>query len=341
MKTAWVKYLLLITGVILFAGCKNHQGNAVATDDNPIFQSDPALKSITNQINNSPNNAALYFERGNALHKMQLDTLAIKDYKMAAKLDSTKAEYFSAVGDLLFEHKDISGSAEWISKAIALDPKDRKAHLKVAKLFLYTQDFPKAIEELDKVLRQDVYNPEAYFLKGMVYERKKDTARAISNFLTSVQVSPDYRASIVQLGLLYSYKKDPIGVRYLENAYKLDSSDVFPVYAEGVYYQTAGDYEKAKEEYRRCISKNAKYDDAFFNMGAVLMQQDSLEKAFRQFDIVTKIDPANSTAYYDRGVCYEQMNKVSDAINDYKQAYLMDTTYKSPKEALKRLHAKL
>jgi len=340
MKAQWIKYFF-ITGTIFFIGCKNHSSTTATVKEEPIFTSDPNLKSITEQINNSPKNAALYFERGNMLHKMKIDTLAIKDYKMAAALDTGKAEYYSSVGDLLFEHKDINGSIEWIKKAIAKDPDDIKSHLKVAKLFLYIRQYPNAIKEIDNVLRKNVYNPEAYFLKGMVYKEAKDTAKAISSFQTSVQVAPDYRESVIQLGLLYSAKKDPIAIKYLDNAYNLDSTDVFPIFAEGVYYQDNNQYDKAKETYKRCINRNGSYVDAFFNMGYVLMQQDSVEKAYRQYDIVTKIDPANPTAYYDRGVCSEQMNKIPEAVNDYKQAYILDTTYKSPKEALRRLKVKL
>jgi len=342
MKAQLILFSFLMAGILVAAGCNNPKQKAVNNTQDPIFQSDPNLKKITDQITGSPKDAALYFERGNLLHRMRLDTLAIKDFKIAATIDTTRADYYSAIGDLLFENKDIKGSVEWIQKAIALDPKDVKSHLKIAKLFLYMREYPKAMSEIDdKVLRKDVYNPEAYFLKGMIYKEMKDTARAISNFLTSVQMAPDYRESVIQLGLLYSAKNDPIALKYLDNAYRIDSTDVFPLFAEGVYYQNKNDFENAKEIYRKCITRNAHYVDAFFNMGYVLMQQDSVEKAYRQYDIATKIDPANPTAYYDRGVCSEQMKKIPEAITDYKQAALLDTAYKSPREALSRLKVKL
>ena len=341
MKTPWIKYFPILVAVMLFISCGNNKNTTNAGKTDPVLTSTPKLKAITEQIVKAPKDASLYYERGTMLQHMRLDTFALKDYKMASSLDTNNAEYYSTVGDLLFDNKDLTGSVEWIKKAIAKDPKDRKSHLKIANVFLYIREYPKAIEEIDKVLRQDVYNPEAYFLKGMVYKESKDTARAISAFETSVQVAPDYRKSVIQLGLLYSAKKDPIALKYLDNAYRLDSSDVFPLYAQGVYYQNTGDEVMAKAQYRRCILKNDHYFDAYFNMGYLLLQDDSLEKAYRQYDIVTKVDPANSTAYYDRGVCSEHMNKLKDAVNDYRQAALLDTGYKSPKAALARLHVKL
>lgn len=336
MKSAWIKYFPVVFGLMLFTGCKNG-GSSAADDSNPIFKTDPGLKVLTEQIHKSPKDAALFFERGNLLHKLQRDTLALKDYKTAAAMDTTKAEYFSTIGDMLFEHKDISGSVEWIEKAIRKNPEDRKAHLKIAKLFLYLKTPERAFSEINIVLRKNPYDPEAYFLKGMIYKDLKDTSKAISSFQTAVQVAPEYREAVIQLGLMYSAKKNPLAIQYLDNAYKMDTTDVFPIYARGVYFQNNNEYAKAKEEYRKCIMRDRHYADAYFNMGYMLMQEDSTEKAWRQYDIVTKIDPLNPTAYYNRGLCSEMMAKVKEAVADYKQAIYLDSAYASPKDALRRL----
>jgi tetratricopeptide (TPR) repeat protein len=334
MNNIRIKYFTALLGIIFFIGCKNPE---TRTESNPIFQEEPALREITGRIEKSPDNAALYYERGVKLHKMRIDSLAIEDFKTAARLDSTKAQYFSAVGDLLFENKDINGSIEWLQKAIAKNPTDRRAHLKIAKLFLYLRDYGKAFAEINIVLRENVHDPEAYFLKGMVYKDMKDTARAISTLLTAVQVSPDYREAVIQLGLMYSAKKDPIAIKYFQNAYQMDTTDVFPIYALGMYYQDNKDYEQAKQEYKKCIIRDRNFADAYFNMGYVLLQQDSLPKAYRQYDLVLKIDPANPTAYYNRGLCSELMDSTDKAIADYKQALRLDTSYNKPKEGLRRL----
>ncbi len=340
MKNVFVKYLPVLICAVLFISCNSNSGKSTVADTDPVFQNDPKLKDITDQIKQSPKDATLYFQRGGMLHKMQLDSLALKDYKTASSLDTNKAEYYSAVGDLLFEKKDITGSVTWIQKAIGKNPNDQKAHLKIAKLFLYIKQYTKALAEINLVMRQNVFEPEAYFLKGMVCKNIKDTAKAISSFQTAVDVAPDYRDAIIQLGLLYSAKKDPIALKYFDRAFAIDSTDVFPVYAKGVYYQAAKDDVSAKEQYRICIYRDNHYVDAFFNMGYMLMQEDSVAKSYRQYDIVTKIDPRNSTAYYNRGLCSEMMDSFKKAVEDYRMAIDLDSSYKSPKEALARLKAK-
>ena len=146
--------------------------------------------------------------------------------------------------------------------------------------------------------------------------------------------------AIIQLGTIHSSKKDPIALQYFNNAFRLDTTDVFPLYARGMYYQQLGEYEKAKEEYRKSIHYNSDYINSFFATGWILLQQDSLEKAWRQFDIVTKLEPTDAEAYYNRGLASELMGKTQDALADYKQAVIFDETYKEAQEGVRRLSGK-
>jgi tetratricopeptide (TPR) repeat protein len=129
-------------------------------------------------------------------------------------------------------------------------------------------------------------------------------------------------------------------LKYFDDAYLKDSTDVMPVFAKGEFYQHRNEDAKAKEEYKKCILRNGRYMQAYFNMGYLLMQEDSFDKSFRQYDIATKISPLNAAAYFNRGLCNEMLNKPKEALADYRQSHQLDTTYDKPKEALKRLGVK-
>lgn len=322
--------------ILVFTACKN--GN-VKQETNAILL-DPQVKAITDKIAADPDKASLYYERGQKLRLMKEDSLAIADFKKAISIDSSQSKYFSAIGDVLFEHKDITGSVEWIEKALKRNPEDVKAQLKMAKLFVYIREYPKAFQAINTVLKQDVYNAECYFLKGMIYKDMKDTSKAISSFQTAVQVKPDYKDAFIQLGQIHSSKRDPLALQYYDNAFRTDTTDVFPLFAKGVYYQDQNNYEAAKAEYRNTILHNRLYLDAYFNMGYIYMQQDSLDKALRQYNLLTQIDQTNPEVYFNRGLCYEKMGKKNEAIEDYKQALVFDDQFEEPKAALKRLGVK-
>lgn len=328
-------FTLLLSAVLLYS-CNNGEQK---TGEFPI-KDNPFINEVNAKIAENPNNADLYFERGMLLQRIEEDSLALNDYKKAVSLDTTKAQYYSAIGDLLFEHKDISGSVTWLQKAIKLNPNDPKAQLKIAKMFIFLNDFNKAFNAINTVLKQDVYNPEAYFLKGIVYKNIKDTAKAISSFQTALNAAPEYREAMMQLGLLYAAGRNPLALQYYNNAFKLDTTDVSPIYNSGLYYLGLNDIESAKKEYTKAIMRDHNYANAFFGMGFALMHQDSLEKARRQFDIVVGIEPTNAEAYHNRGLCSEMLGRKAEALEDYEQALIFDPEYVPAKEAKKRVSGK-
>jgi tetratricopeptide (TPR) repeat protein len=327
--------ILPLLASILFCACGGGKQRALQPTTGPY--ADLSIRSISGQIDANPGDAALFFKRAKAFRALGQDSVALIDFEKAVQLDSSKANYFSAIGELLFEHKDVDGSVKWFKKAIRIDPKDPVAHLKFAKMLIFINDNQKAFNEINTVLRKDPYNSEAYFLKGIVYKNMNDTGKAMSSFQTSVQVDPGYQPSILQLAILYAAKKDPIALKYFDNAYAADTTQLMAWYGKAMFYQDNGDYEKAKEIYRECLRKNDAYTDAYFNTGWILMHQDSLEKAIGRFGEVVKRESSNFSAYYNRGLCYELLKRKDEAIADYNSALRFNQDYQEPKDGIKRL----
>jgi tetratricopeptide (TPR) repeat protein len=302
--------------------------------------SHPEIVELSKKIDADPKNASYFFDRGLIWRKHKEDSLAILDFQQASKLDSTKAKYFSAVGEILFEHKDVEQSIEWFKKAIAIDSKDPISRLKYAKLLMFINENQKSFEEINTVLRRDPYNAEAYFLKGILYKNTLDTNKAISSFQTSVQVDPLYQPSILQLAMLYAVKKDTIAIRYFENAYQADPTQLVGLYGKGMFYQEMKQFEKAKKEYYRCLEKDSTYFDAQFNLGWIFMHQDSLTKAVEHYDKAIKSDPKNTYAYYNRGLSKELSKDFLGAKRDYELSAQLDIEYQEPRTGIKRIESK-
>ncbi|MGC4058511.1 MAG: hypothetical protein QM743_10405 [Chitinophagaceae bacterium] len=69
----------------------------------------PEIAEVSARIEKNGNNAALYYKRTMLLREQGANSLALTDLKKTVSLDSTKAYYFSSIGELLFEHKDVQG----------------------------------------------------------------------------------------------------------------------------------------------------------------------------------------------------------------------------------------
>lgn len=329
-------YFMLLAGLLLTA-CHSYK-----PEDHPDLKvreyNLPQTKDLTAKIVRDTTRAELYYQRGNALRMLHLDSLAAADYIHAVRLDTNKAEYLSAIGDLLFEARDLEGSREWLRKALLKNPKDPRARLNLAKGDLINKDYKSAFEQINTVLRTDPYTTDAYFLKGMVYKDLKDTAKAISSFQTALQVQPDYKEAHMQLGLIARDRGDSTALQYFRNAYLADTSDLFPIYTRGQYFQEKNDWKRAKEEYLFALAHAPEYADAAFAMGYVYLQQDSVEKALPYFRKAAQLDPRNPNAPFNAGICEEYLGNPAAAKTQYEAALKIAPDYAAAQEALARVN---
>jgi tetratricopeptide (TPR) repeat protein len=334
---SWI--VRLLWGLLLYLPLACNTANKTASNTETQTRP-PEIIPLDEAVQKNPNNADVYFKRGLAWHKLGMDSLALVDFHSAVQHDSMQAVYYSAIGDLLFEHKDISGSIPWIQRAIALNPNDETARLKMAKLFFYTEDYPKAFAEINSVLRGNVYNAEAYFLKGMCYKNMKDSNKAISSFQTAVQSDPAMAEAHMQLALLFDARRDPLALNYFENAYRADSSNLEPLYGQGMFWQNQQKFTEAKKVFQRIISIDRTYPRSYYNIGWMLLQEDSTEKATRFFSMAIEEKPDYADAYYNRGLCYEIQGDNKQARTDYEQALVFNPDFPACQTALNRLPSK-
>jgi tetratricopeptide (TPR) repeat protein len=300
---------------------------------------DEELQTLSAKIKETPKDALLYFSRGQYYQKTKQDSLAVADYIKAVELDSTKSKYYSAAANLLFDLKD-KRSIPYLQKAIAINPNDVVAQLKIARIQCYTQNYPEAFKSINTVLRADVYNYEAYFLKGICYKDMGDTVSAMSSFQTASRISPENPDPYLQLGLLMSNKDVKQAVLYFENSFKADTNNVEPLNGIGMLYQQRQNNDLAKKAFIKCIEAKPGFAKAYYNIGCILMDEDSIPKAQRNFDIAVKHDPQYEEAYYNRGLCKEIQKDMAGALQDYEQAALTNPDFQLALDAKKRLGAK-
>jgi tetratricopeptide (TPR) repeat protein len=296
----------------------------------------PVLK-LTQEISKDGKNAELFYQRAIAYHDLKQDSLAIIDLQAAIKIDSSNVRYYSLAGDILFEAKNITESSKYIDKALKLNPNDLVSRLKLAKLFLFTRDYPKSFENINAVLRKDVYNHEAYFLKGVCYKDMGDTTLAIGSFQTAAQIKANDVESLLQLAMLHHKRDSKKAALYYENAYSQDTTNLEPINKMGVMYQELRDFSAAKKTWKRCIATSQNFASAYYNIGCVLMDEDSTEAAMRQFDLAIKMKPSYTEAYYNRGLCKEQLGDKRAAKDDYETALRIDPEYTLAKKAIQEI----
>lgn len=94
-------------------------------------------------------------------------------------------------------------------------------------IYLFNEDFAKAIEHLNKAIDLDANFPHYYYLLGMVYQTQENFRRAIEEFERAVELEPKNSIYIEELGRTYVLTGNlDQGEKLLKKAWKLDTSNI-------------------------------------------------------------------------------------------------------------------
>ncbi len=141
---------------------------------------------------------------------------------------------------------------------------------------------------------------------------------------------------IYTLGLLTAAIFAPVQL-YAEPPWKLEILEN----REGRKAYQSGDYEKARDHFRRA-KRTVDGDDesrADFNRGAALFGAERFAEAEQAFESATRTndDGLRADAFFNRGLALEGQTKTKEAIESYRQALLTNPNHEPARNNLERL----
>lgn len=318
-------------------GAKDDQTKTpVVIDTTPIGKQ---IAEISRKIHDNPNAPDLYHQRSRLhLQRNDLANAAI-DIGKVLELDTTKADYFLTLSDIRLAAGDPGKSMAALRKTLELDPENIRAREKLAELYFIAMQYEQSISNLDEILKRDIHNAKAYFMKGMNFKEKGDTARAIGSFQTAIEQRQDYYEPYIQLALIYTARADKLAMQYYDGALRINPKSEEALYGRGMYYQEVmQDYDKAIQDYTSIILINPKNRNAHFNLGFVHYQYLKVNsEAIKHYTRAIESDPQWPEAFFNRGLTYETKGDVNAARNDYQNALKLRPDYEKAKIALDRV----
>ncbi|MBK8923615.1 MAG: tetratricopeptide repeat protein [Saprospirales bacterium] len=322
-------------------GCRNDAGKQNAA--RPDAGQDPELAKLSQQLEQDPQNDSLLFRRAEVYYNLEGYDEALRDLAQAIGIDSLRPQYYHLLADVLLDYgrpNDSRRAIDVLLTAAHLFPDRIQTRLKLSEFQLITRQHSDALATLDYILQRDPQNAEAFFMAGRVALDMGDTTRAIASLQKSVQLDADNGDAWHFLGRIFSRRNNPLAIRYFDNALRVDSNDLESREYKAVFYKFRGEFDKAFQVYREIVERNPDYSNAYFDMGTIYLEMDSLQKAFDHFDIAIKTDPLFVMAYFYRGHTLELLGNLEAAKADYRQASKMSPAYPEPKAALERLGEK-
>lgn len=296
------------------------------------------LDSLNQQIIDNPKEAKFFVERATYFEEHGELVRATEDLDRAKVIQPENCSLYAQKARILIKLKNYRGVKGELDKCLGLFPDNVEGNLVMTELLLRSEKFDEALDYADKVLKVDVYNAEAYYLKGMIFKTARDTSRAVSSFLTATEQDNTHYESYLQLGLLYSIAGDELAISFYDNAIRIRPNSKEALYNKGKFLQDQNRSREALKTYSEILALDSADAQAHYNRGFVyLTQLEVLDTAQMEFQQSLKSIPNWTDAVYNVGLTYELMGNKDEALKYYRNALDLDPTHTLSAKGLTRL----
>ncbi len=322
--------LMMVMFSVLLVSCggkENKPQGPKSTGDNLVDQ-------LTQQINESPKNPELLYQRANTLFEKEEYEAAIRDLEAAMSIDSLQPKYYHLLSDSYMDYFKSRKALDVMEKAGRLFNERIPTLLKLSETQMLLSQHENSVFTVNEILRLQPQNNEAYFMLGMNFRAMGQLDKAINSFQTAVENDPEMVDAWIILGELHERNKSGDPMKYYRNALTVSPDNPQVMHSMAFHLQNNGDIPGALKIYKEITSKNRQYTDAYLNAGILYIEQDSLEQAFEQMNILAGVQPENPFAYYYRGVIHKAYGNYESAAIDLQNAINLQPLFTQAKEEL-------
>ena len=288
----------------------------------------PELKAVNQKIMGNPNDANLYNERAKIYFKYKQLEDAINDARRAIRIDSTNANFYLTQADVFFAANETKNCKDVLEKVVVKFPTNTDGLLKLGELFYFVKQYEYAFAKINQALKINENLAKAYYLKGNIYKEIGDTAKAISSLETAIEQDTKNYGAFLDLGIIYSARKNGIALEYFDNAIGLNPLSSEALYAKAKLLQDLNKMDEAILIYNRILSSDSLHVFSLYNLGAIELEHtNNATKALEYFSKAINANPKYAEAYFARGVCYQELKDKNNAMADYSMCLQLKPNY--------------
>ncbi|MEE9438407.1 MAG: tetratricopeptide repeat protein [Saprospiraceae bacterium] len=331
----------LLSFIILISLSIISCGDDKKIEKKPTPLGNDLIVQLTKELDKNPKNKELLFNRANALYEINEYEASIKDLESAMRIDSLNPDYFHLLADNYLDYYRSREALATMHKVVQMYPTREASLLKLAEMQLILRQYENSISTVNAIIMKNPLSSEAYFMLGMNFRSMKDIDRAINSFQTAVEFDSELVDAWLILGELHEKKGTKDAIKYYNNAMTIAPNKSEVIHSKAFYLQNHGDIPGALKLYKSINIKDAQYVIAYLNAGILRLEQDSLDLAFEQFNILISIQPQNFLAYYYRGIIHKALNDNAKAKADFQNCLNINPKYKDAELALAKLIAQM
>jgi tetratricopeptide (TPR) repeat protein len=212
---------------------------------------------------------------------------------------------------------------------IEKDPSNAELLYKCGNIYMNLQDFDKAIEMFNRVLKIDpefsdnLGNPhsklgEIHFLNDRPDEAEKE-------FHLAIHQSPLLALPYFYLGHIYSIKeKEELAIKEFKRAIHLDEGIIEAYLCLGQLYEQKGLLEEAMKSFQTGIEKGGPNEQLHVNLARVLFELDRFEDSEKEYKTALKVNWDSHDTHLGLGYLYRVIEDYTNSILAFRNATRLD-----------------
>lgn len=321
----WSVFSLLI---FLFAcGSKKDIGDIPEVDKVLLDASEPKISTLSNSINDEPENADLYFKRALVYRQYLNFEKALKDVNEAIRLDNGNPGYFILKSQILKESGYKKEALKSARKALDLGSQHPNVFILLATLYSDLGLSKKADEFTEKAILLAPYSAEVVFLDALKELRRGDTLNGLSKLRKSLKIDKSFSESYSKIAEVFYRRNDfDSALVYIVQAMNSSGNKAQVYYLNGKILESSG-YKKAGiESFEVAAQKDSLFLPAFEELGDYYYASGSLEKARLNYLNVYQNSSSNRKVNLNLGEIYEKIGQEEKALPFYQSALKLDSS---------------
>lgn len=297
----------------------------------------------------------VFFMRGRQALADGKYALAIENFNVLTRLDTTDHYTYFFRGIAKYNLGDLRGAKRDFDKSVSINPvftsgwhyrgitesrfgnyeqalKDlqQAIDLRPGYVGLYfsrgvtyflAQQFENAIGDFDRYIRKEPKDPSAYLNRGASWLFLGDTLKAVQDYNKAIKLDRFDPEGYVRRGRLYAVqKKYDLAMEDMDRAIELDTANTFAYFNRAIMHYEQEHYQEAMDDLNRVLRDEPGNALTLYNRGLISAQLGAYEDALEDMDRVININPDNVLAYFNRASIFIEMGLYRNALEDYDRA---------------------
>lgn len=264
-----------------------------------------------------------YTNRAKAYLAMNDEKKAVNDLEQILKMNPNYIQAHEVLAEIRFKNKDYKNALKSVEKVIAKQTKNADMYYYRA---VIAQNNNEPIVNILKYLKKgidiDAKHVLSLNLRANIYMESKDYPKAVSDLDVLLKLKPENKEEILPKLALAAFTSgmwDKSIKAYSELLDKLHKRDIHYNLNRGIAYMKSGDNKSAMRDFNKVVSldrKNEVKHIAHYNRAIIYGKEGKDVQAIREFSKAIELDTKSFEAYYERGLYYFEKQKFDEAIKD-------------------------